>query len=65
MQQMVPQTARKQSEGADSDKMRALSATEEDTNDVWNRRLSNKVLCLIGEDGTDSTEMASEGRPGC
>ena len=48
-QQMVPQATRKQSEGLIQKKMRALSATEEDTNNVWNRRLSSfwdKVLCL-------------------
>ena len=45
--------------GADSDRTWALLATEEDTNNVWNRRLSSfwdKDLCLIGEDRTDSTE---------
>ena len=58
MQQMVPQTPRNQTEGLTQTKY----VPEEDTNKVWNRRLSSfwaKVLCLIGEDRKDSTEMAS------
>ena len=65
MQQMAPQTTRKQSEGLTQTKYGPCEQLKKTLNNVWNRRLSSlweKVLCLIGEGRTDSTETASDRR---